>query len=110
MGESRRGKKVNRTAPVSDETRQKLSAAAKGKRPTNLDRIHQQLIGKPKPAPTREKISKALAGKKQSPDVVAKRTASIKAVFATPESKQKRSEWCKRAWITRKRKLNGLES
>lgn len=97
--------------PATAETRQRLSAAAKGKRPTNLDAIQANLVGKAKPESTREKISRTLTGRKQPPDLVARRAAAYKALSATPEHKQKRSEWCKRAWVTRKRKLlDGMEN
>lgn len=49
--------------PVTDETRRRLSAAKKGKRPKNLDELIRQRRGRPCPPEMRTHLSKILKGR-----------------------------------------------
>lgn len=81
--QGRRGEKSPWTRPpVTEETRLKLSLAAKGRLPTNLSQIHASMIGKPKPESTRMKIASTLTGRKQSAQTLEKRAASMRATLA----------------------------
>lgn len=65
---------------ASEETRNKQSMALKGKLPVGQKSAAASLLGKPKSEETKQKIANKLTGRKQDPEVVARRAVTISKV------------------------------
>jgi hypothetical protein len=89
----------------------KSAKSRSGKIPANLAGIHSGLIGKPKSLETRQKISKTLSGRKQSPDIVAKRKAAFRAFLAAnPDAIERRRATLAAARMARQEAIRGLDA
>lgn len=90
--------------PVSAETRLKLSECSKRRVWTDAQKEHLRKIhtGRIISEDQRKQISATLTGRKQSADVIAKRVAKTTGKKRTPEQCQKISEHRKAYWAARK--------
>lgn len=87
------------------ESRAKIAAAAKRPRSAAWRRSRSQnQRGKPRwSVEERKRIQAQMTGRIQTDATKLKRRQTLKKLFSTPEYKLKRSQWNKRAWITRRK-------
>lgn len=85
-----------RTGPLSEETKRKISAALKGRKPANLGTLHSPEVRKKaaeanRSEEYREKLRIARTGKKQSPETIEKRRAKQLGSKRSEEARKRMS-------------------